>query len=296
MTIKYQKPKVIAEIGCNHKGDIDLAKELIAIAKVYCKADVVKFQKRNNRELLSEQEYNAPHPNPANSYGKTYGEHREFLEFSLEQNRQLKAYCDDVGVIYSTSVWDLTSAKEIASLNPEIIKIPSAINNHYPMLSWLCDNYDGELHVSTGMTTKSELDELVQFFKDRKRNKDVVLYSCTSGYPVPPEDVSLLEICNMREKYGQDVKYIGFSGHHLGIALDIAAYTLGATWIERHFTLDRTWKGTDHAASLEPEDLKQLVSSLRDTYKALHYKKEDVLDIEKVQRNKLKYKGDSSAK
>ena len=291
MTIVYQEPKVIAEIGCNHKGDIYLAKELIMIAKVYCKADVVKFQKRNNRELLSEQEYNTPHPNPANSYGKTYGEHREFLEFSLEQNRELKAYCEDLGVIYSTSVWDLTSAKEIASLNPEIIKIPSAINNHYRMLSWLCDNYDGELHVSTGMTTKSELDELVQFFKDRKRNKDVVLYSCTSGYPVPPEDVSLLEISYLREKYGQDVKHIGFSGHHLGIALDIAAYTLGATWIERHFTLDRTWKGTDHAASLEPQDLKLLVSSLKDTYNALHYKKEDVLDIEKVQRNKLKYKG-----
>jgi len=291
MAIMYQKPKLIAEIGCNHKGDIYLAKELIMIAKVYCKADVVKFQKRNNRELLSEQEYNTPHPNPANSYGKTYGEHREFLEFSLEQNRELKAYCEDLGVIYSTSVWDLTSAKEIASLNPEIIKIPSAINNHYRMLSWLCDNYDGELHVSTGMTTKSELDELVQFFKDRKRNKDVVLYSCTSGYPVPPEDVSLLEISYLREKYGQDVKHIGFSGHHLGIALDIAAYTLGATWIERHFTLDRTWKGTDHAASLEPQDLKLLVSSLKDTYNALHYKKEDVLDIEKVQRNKLKYKG-----
>jgi N-acetylneuraminate synthase len=159
------------------------------------------------------------------------------------------------------------------------------------MLSWLCDNYDGELHVSTGMTTKAEVDELVQFFKDCKRNKDIVLYSCTSGYPVPPEDVSLLEISYLREKYGQDVKHIGFSGHHLGIALDIAAYTLGATWIERHFTLDRTWKGTDHAASLEPQDLKLLVSSLKDTYNALHYKKEDVLDIEKVQRNKLKYKG-----
>lgn len=291
MKIVYEKPRFIAEIGCNHKGDLDLAKEMITIASVYCKADVVKFQKRNNRELLSSEEFNAPHPNPINSYGKTYGEHREFLEFTIEEHRQLKQYCDELGVAYSTSVWDVTSAQEIASLNPEIIKIPSAINNHYPMLSWLCDNYYGEIHISAGMTTKAELDDLIQFFKDRKRNQDIVLYSCTSGYPVPAEDVSLLEISYLRERFGKDVKHIGFSGHHLGIALDISAYTLGATWVERHFTLDRTWKGTDHSASLEPDDAKRLVHDLKETHKALTLKSEDILDIEKVQRKKLKYKG-----
>ncbi|OEF97715.1 N-acetylneuraminate synthase family protein [Desulfuribacillus alkaliarsenatis] len=289
--IRYEEPKIIAEIGCNHKGDIELAKEMIMIASVYCKADVVKFQKRNNRELLSEAQYNAPHPNPINSYGKTYGEHREFLEFTIEQNLEIKKFCDDLGVIYSTSVWDLTSAKEISSIEPKMIKIPSAINNHYQMLSWLCENYQGEIHISTGMTTKAELDELIEFFVERDRNHDVVLYNCTSGYPVPPEDVSLLEIAYLREKYSEKVKYIGFSGHHLGIALDVAAYTLGATWIERHFTLDRTWKGTDHSASLEPEDLKLLIKNLKETHKALNFKKEDILDIEKIQRNKLKYKG-----
>ena len=97
-------PKVIAEVGCNHKGDMEIAKQLINIAAVYCKADVVKFQKRNNRELLSEEQYNAPHPNPANSYGNTYGEHREYLEFTLEQHRELKKYCEEFGVVYSTSV------------------------------------------------------------------------------------------------------------------------------------------------------------------------------------------------
>lgn len=291
----YQIPKVIAEIGCNHKGDLTLAKEMIMIAHVYCKADVVKFQKRNNRELLTEAQYNAPHPNPANSYGDTYGEHREYLEFTVEQNLELIEYCDKLGVVYSTSVWDMTSARQIADMKPKLIKIPSAINNHYQMLSWLCDNYEGELHVSVGMTTKKEINDLIEFFIERKRNSDVVLYSCTSGYPVPPEDVSLLEITYLKERYGKVVKGIGFSGHHLGIALDVAAYTLGATWIERHFTLDRTWKGTDHSASLEPEDLKQLIINLNDTYKALDYKKEDVLGIEKVQRLKLKYKGDLNA-
>ena len=282
--------KVIAEIGCNHKGDMGIAKELIKVAKIYCNADVVKLQKRNNRELLTEEQYNAPHPNPANSYGDTYGAHREFLEFTAEQHRELKKYCEELGIVYSTSVWDLTSAKEIASLNPELIKIPSACNNHYEMLGWLCEHYKGEIHISTGMTSQEEIEILVKFFESKGRAKDVVLYACTSGYPVPFEDVCLLEITRLKELYGNRVKEIGFSGHHLGIAVDVAAYTLGATWVERHYTLDRTWKGTDHAASLEPEGLRRLVRDLKAVNKALTYKKEDVLDIEKVQREKLKYK------
>ena len=282
--------KVIAEIGCNHKGDIEIAKELIKVAKIYCNADVVKLQKRNNRELLTEEQYNAPHPNPANSYGDTYGAHREFLEFTVEQHRELKKYCDELEIVYSTSVWDLTSAKEIASLNPKLIKIPSACNNHYEMLGWLCEHYQGEIHVSTGMTSQEEIETFVKFFESKGRAKDVVLYACTSGYPVPFEDVCLLEITRLKELYGNRVKEIGFSGHHLGIAVDVAAYTLGATWVERHYTLDRTWKGTDHAASLEPEGLRRLVRDLKAVNKALTYKKEDFLDIEKVQREKLKYK------
>jgi N-acetylneuraminate synthase len=282
--------KVIAEIGCNHKGDMEIAKELIKVAKIFCDADVVKFQKRHNRELLTEEQYNAPHPNPANSYGATYGAHREYLEFSLEQNRELKEYCEDLGIVYSTSTWDLTSAKEIASLNPKLIKIPSACNNNYEMLGWLCDNFKGEIHVSTGMTSKDEIEDLIAFFESKGKNKDVVLYACTSGYPVPFEDVCLLEITRLIQKYGNRVKEIGFSGHHLGIAVDIAAYTLGATWIERHYTLDRTWKGTDHAASLEPAGVRKLVRDLKAVQKALSYKSEDILDIEKVQREKLKNK------
>lgn len=282
--------KVIAEIGCNHKGDMEIAKELIKVAKIFCKADVVKFQKRNNKELLTEEQYNAPHPNPTNSYGATYGEHREYLEFNLEQNRELKEYCEEMGITYSTSTWDLTSAKEIASLEPELIKIPSACNNNYEMLGWLCDNFKGEIHASTGMTTKEEIEELVSFFESKGRNKDLVLYNCTSGYPVPFEDVCLLEITRLKENYGHRVKEIGFSGHHLGIAVDIAAYTLGATWIERHYTLDRTWKGTDHAASLEPEGIRRIVRNLKATNLALNYKGKDILDIEKIQREKLKNK------
>ena len=283
-----QAPKIIAEIGCNHKGDMAIAKEMIQTAALYCKADVVKFQKRCNRELLTEEEYNAPHPHPENSYGATYGEHREFLEFDLDQHRQLQTWCREFGIEYSTSVWDVTSAKEITSLHPKLIKVPSACNLNKQMLQYLCENFDGEIHLSFGMTTKAEEEQIIRFFEERHRNHDLVIYNCTSGYPVPFEDICLLELKRMREQYADRVKAIGFSGHHLGIAVDSAAVALGAEWIERHYTLDRTWKGTDHAASLEPEGVRKLARDCRAVAKALTYKQEDVLPIEQVQRNKLK--------
>jgi len=281
-------PKIIAEIGCNHKGDMEIARDMIATAAMYCKVDVVKFQKRCNKELLTPEEYNAPHPHPENSYGATYGEHREFLEFNVEQHKQLKAWCEEFGVVYSTSVWDVTSAKEIASLKPELIKIPSACNLNQPMLEYLCENYDGEIHMSFGMTTPEEEEQIIRFFEKKGRNKDLVIYDCTSGYPVPFEDICLLDLVSLREKYEDRVKAIGFSGHHLGIAVDSAAVALGAEWIERHFTLDRTWKGTDHAASLEPDGMRKLARDCRAVAKALTHKEKDILDIEAVQRNKLK--------
>lgn len=288
--MEYLKPCVIAEIGCNHKGDMEIAKEMIKTAAIYCKVDAVKFQKRCNRELLTLQQYNAPHPNAANSYGKTYGEHREFLEFSVAQHEELKQYCEQMNIVYSTSVWDMTSAKEITSLNPEFIKIPSACNNHLEMLEWLCGNYGGEIHVSLGMTTRSEEEKLIKLFEDQGRSKDLVIYACISGYPVSFEDMCLLEIDRIKKTYGGSVKKIGFSGHHLGIAVDIAAYTLGASVIERHYTLDRTWKGTDQAASLEPEGIRKLKRDLLAAYASLHHKEKEILDIETTQREKLKFR------
>ena len=286
----YQKPFIIAEAGCNHMGQMEIAHDLINTAAIFCKADAIKFQKRCPKELLTYEQYNAPHPNPVNSYGDTYGAHREFLEFTVDQHAQLKEWCEEAGIIYSTSVWDMTSAKEIASLNPVFIKIPSACNTHFEMLQWLCDNYKGEIQLSFGMTTKEEEEEIVRLFEKNGRAKDLVLFNCTSGYPVPFKDVCLLEISRMREQYEHRVKAIGFSGHHLGIAVDTAAYTLGASIIERHYTLDRTWKGTDHAASLEPDGIRRLVRDLNAVHDALTYKGAEILPIEQVQRDKLKYR------
>ena len=288
--MSINKPFIIAEAGCNHMGKMEIAYELINTAARFCKADAIKVQKRCPRELLTQEQYNAPHPNPVNSYGDTYGAHREYLEFTVEQHAQLKAWCEDAGIIYSTSVWDMTSAKEIASLDPAFIKIPSACNTHFEMLQWLCDNYNGEIQLSFGMTNHGEEEQIVKLFEQNNRSKDLVLFNCTSGYPVPFHDVCLLEINRMREQYEERVKAIGFSGHHLGIAIDTAAYTLGASIIERHYTLDRTWKGTDHAASLEPDGIRRLVRNLNAVYDALTYKESEILPIEQVQRDKLKYR------
>ncbi len=288
--MKYIKPKIIAEIGCNHKGEFDIAIELLKLAKE-CGADVAKFQKRNNKELLTEEQYNSPHPNQSNSYGDTYGAHREFLEFSLDQHKKLKEYCDSIDLEYSTSVWDVTSAKEMITFKPNLLKVPSACNNHFEMLEVLRDEFKGEVHLSFGMTTQEEERKVIEFFEEKNDAKDrLVIYSCTSGYPVPFKNVCLLEITRLINKYQDRVKAIGFSGHHLGIAIDNAAVAIGATWVERHFTKDRTWKGTDHAASLEPVGLRKLCRDLNATYTSLTYKDSEILEIEQVQRDKLKYR------
>lgn len=291
-----KRPVIIAEVGCNHMGSMDIAHKMVKILGMMrlfgdeYAVDIVKFQKREPRELLSPEEYVAPHPNPVNSYGKTYGEHREFLELDEEQHRQLKQWCEEEGCIYSSSVWELTSAKKIAALNPTMIKVPSACNLDFEMLGYLAENYGGELHLSFGMTTRDEEKKIISFLERKGRARDVVLYACTSGYPVPFQDICLREITRLKEQFGEKVKAIGFSGHHLGIAVDIAALTLGAEYFERHFTLDRTWKGTDHAASLEPQGMRKLARDLRNVAQALTFKPQEILEIEQEQRKKLKRK------
>ena len=284
----YKKPIFIAEIGCNHMGDISLAKGLIKLA---CSqgVDYVKFQKRNPKLLLTKEQYDAPHPNEHFSFGKSYGLHREFLEFSFEQHLELYQFCQKNKIKYSTSVWDEDSAIEIIKLNPNFIKVPSACNNNFKLLDILINKYKGDIHISLGMTSRDEENQIIKYF-DINNIKRLVLYSCTSGYPVDFNDVCLLEINRLIKTYGDKVKAVGFSGHHLGISIDIAAYVLGAEFIERHFTKNRALKGTDHAASLEPQGVGKLIRDLDATYKSLRYKEKDILDIELPQRSKLKFR------
>ncbi len=286
--MEIRRPLFVAEIGCNHTGDIAIAKQMIVVAKT-CGADVAKFQKRCARELLTPEQYNAPYDNP-NSYGRTYGEHREFLEFDAATHAELKEYAESHGIDYSTSVWDMTSAREIAAIKPKFIKIPSACGNHIAMLEFLRDEYAGEVHLSAGMSTIEELDATVNIFK--RCPERVVLYSCTSGYPVPFKDVCLLEVLRLKQRYERTgrVKSIGFSGHHNGIAIDVGVSIMGVSVIERHFTLDRAWKGSDHAASLAPDGFGRLTRDVRHLADAWSLKSRDILPIEEVQRKKLKYR------
>ena len=286
--LSYSKPTVIAEIGCNHKGDFKIAIEMIKQAAL-CGANVCKFQKRDNVYFLGNK-YKEPHPNPVNSYGETYGAHREFLELNIEQHFSLYEECNKHNVQYSTSVWEKKSAEEIfnSKINMNFIKVPSACNLDFELLDFLTKNFKNKIHISTGMTTEKEIEEIIDFLIKKNRNKDIVLYACTSDYPCEFDDISLLEISRLHKKYSDIVSNIGFSGHHLGIAVDIAAFTLGATFIERHFTLDRTWKGTDHAASLESQGLQKLCRDLNNTFKSLNFKQDKFSNNEIFQRKKLK--------
>ena len=199
----YHAPNIIAEIGCNHMGNIEIAKELIELA-YQSGAKFVKFQKRNNRELLTTEQYNNHHPVPENAYGNTYGEHRENLEFNTRQHKELKDFCEKVGVVYSTSVWDSTSAKQMIGLDPQFLKVPSACNNNFDMLKILRDDFKGQIQLSIGMTKRDEVEEIVSFFeKNNSAKSRLLIYSCTSGYPVPSIDVSLLEINWLYENYGE---------------------------------------------------------------------------------------------
>jgi sialic acid synthase len=280
--------KFVAEVGCNHQGNLEQAMKMIDTLVNFCDVEYVKFQKRNPKESLSKKKYDMPHPVPANSFGKTYGLHREKLEFSFFQHKKLQTYCKKKNIEYMCSAWDITSLKQLIKLKLKHIKIPSACNNNEKLLVELFKNHNGFCHISLGMTSHIEERNIFRLAKKYKKNKKLILYACTSDYPVKQEDICLLEILRLKKKYEKFIYAIGFSGHHQGISTDIAAGTLGAKWIERHFTLDRTLKGTDHAASLEPDGARRIKRDLALLSKSLKYKKKQILDCELKQRKKLK--------
>ena len=260
------RTKLVAEIGGNHRGDFELVLEMIKMAAVFCRADVIKFAKHDQAHPLF----------------------RPGREFEPERHQELKRYCENFGITYSCSVWDLPSAQAIAGIKPDMIKIPSACNLERPMLEWLCRHYGGQLHLALGMTTRAEEAGIIELFRSYGRMKDLVIYGCTSGYPAPQEDVCLLEIRRLADNYSGEAAAVGFSGHHKGICFDIAAMTLGALYVERHFTLDRTWESMDQAVSLGPDGLRQLKRDMESTEKALTYRGKEILDCEICRRRRWK--------
>lgn len=280
----YSVAKVVAEIGALHLGSMERAKDLIDLAKV-CGADYVKFQKRNPDESVPEEIKNKPHPNQMFAYGNTYLEHRKALELSIEQHKELSQYCEQLRIAYACSVWDKTSADEILALKPAFIKIPSALNNNQNLISHIMRNFDGDLHVSLGMTTADDKFGIIKFLTNWPYR--VVIYHCTSIYPCPFDKLNLLgieDLCSLK-RMGMR---IGFSNHGYGIAADIAAWVLGAEYIERHFTDDRTLRHTDAAASLEPDGLRKLCRDLKNLGKAMTHPPRDMYTEENEQLKKMR--------
>ena len=227
----FKKPIIIAEIGCNHMGSLNLAKKMIVAAK-NSGADYVKFQKRDNKYLLGKK-YFEKHPIAENSFGKNYGKHRDFLEFSFEQHKELIKFAKKKRIKYSTSVWEKNSAIQFIKIQNQLdyIKIPSACNLDFELLNVIADKFKKKIHISFGMTKKNEIEKVLKFFKKKRRSKDLVIYQCCSSYPSKFKDMNLLNIKLLKEKYKNYFYEVGFSGHHLGISADIAAYTLGANII-----------------------------------------------------------------
>ena len=269
---------VIAEIGQNHQGDIETAKRLMEAAK-FCGVDAVKTQKRDVRALLTDEEYDRPYEGP-HSFGRTYGEHREYLELSDDEFDELKSHAKRLGLVFFASAWDIPSAEMLNRLRVPLFKIASAGLTNTELLEKIAA-FGKPTIISTGMSTLEEVRRAVRVFPENH----YFLMQCTSAYPCRFEDVNLKVLVEYQRMFNC---VVGFSGHHNGIAVDVAAVALGARIIERHFTLDRTMKGTDHAASLEPVGLVKLVRDIRAVEAAMGSGDKRVLECECEARDKLR--------
>jgi N-acetylneuraminate synthase len=244
---------IIAEIGINHNGDINIAKELIKKAKE-SGCDAVKFQKRTI-DLVYSQEYLAQFRE--SPWGTTQRAQKEGLEFGKAQYDEIDAYCKELGIGWLASAWDIESQKFLRQYDLKYNKVASALLTKKDFLTMIAE--EGKYtFISTGMSTWEEIDAAVEVF--RKHNCPFELMHCNSTYPMKNEDANLLLIPELRKRYSCNV---GYSGHETGRVVSQSAIVLGATSIERHVTLDRTMYGSDQAASLEMVDMAKLVEAIR---------------------------------
>jgi len=253
---------VIAEIGHNHQGSLEKARELFREAKL-AGAHAVKLQKRDNRNLYTRAAYNKPYDNE-NSFGSTYGEHREFLEFGLKEYTELQAYARELGVDFFSTAFDLVSADFLEGLDVPAYKIASGDLKSTPLLKHVA-SFGKPVIISTGGATIDDVQRAYDTIMPI--NQQLAVLQCTAGYPASFDELDLRVISTYRERFPGAV--IGFSSHDNGIAMPVAAYMLGARIVEKHFTLNRASKGTDHAFSLEPVGLRKMVRDLDRTFRAL---------------------------
>ncbi len=270
---------VIAEIGNNHQGSFDKAIKLIDQA-VWAGADAVKFQKRSNKDLFTPEYYNSPYIND-NSFAESYGEHREFVELSLSELAKLKTYSDQKGIIFFATPFDFVSLEDLEKLNLPFYKVASADIVHTPFLKKIGEK-NRNVILSTGHSTYDDVTRAVDCFK----NNSLAILHCTAAYPAPIESMNLKCIPELKKKFPNNI--VGISDHENGIDAACVAYMLGARVFEKHLTLNRSDKGTDHKFSLEPIGLQKLVRNLRRIPKMLGDSDKRPLSIEKNPITKMR--------
>jgi len=271
---------VIAEIGHNHQGDVEKAKEMFQVAK-WCGVDAVKLQKRNNSTLFTKELYNTPYEHE-NSFGDTYGKHRQALEFGREEYRELQAYAREIGVTLFATAFDFESVDFLADLDMPAFKIASGDLKNTPLQRHIA-RVGKPVFLSTGGGSLEDVNRA--YHTIMPINPQLCIMQCTAAYPAQVEDLNLRVIKRYRTQFPDAV--IGLSDHQNGIAMAIVGYLLGALVIEKHFTLNRSLKGTDHSYSLEPTGMRKLVRDLRRVVLALGCDEKRPLDCEQKPLQKM---------
>lgn len=277
---KGESPFIIAEIGNNHNGEIKIAFDLIEKAKL-AGASAVKFQMKDVEEAFDKELLDKSYEGP-NSFGKTYREHKLALEFSEEEMKKIYEFADKLDIICFATPFDVNSVDLLERIGNPIYKISSFHVTDMKLIEKIAKTKKPIL-MSTGMSSMEEIENAVNLIK--KFNQNFALFQCTSCYPTDDEDVNLRVIPTLEKKFDCPV---GYSGHERGTSISVAAITMNACMIERHFTLDRTMKGPDHASSVEPAGLKLLVERANRVFKALGVEQKSVLDSELANRKKFR--------
>ena len=270
---------LIAEIGINHNGDIEIAKKLIDYAQE-ARFDAVKFQKRDINSVYTKEFLDGYRESP---WGKTQRDQKLGLEFNEKDYKLIDDYCRKKEIQWFASAWDINSQKFLRKFNLKYNKVASAMLGNFPLLREIASEKKYTF-ISTGMSTLEEIEKVVKLFKDLKCPFE--LMHCNSSYPMKASDANLSCIKLLKEKFNCDVGYSGHENSLIGVSIIAAA--LGATSIERHITLDRTMYGSDQAASIEARNLKNLGDTLRNVKSIIGDGKKKITDQEQVIRKKLR--------
>lgn len=272
---------IIAEIGINHNGDIEIAKKLIDVA-VEAGADAVKFQKRTVSVVYTAEELATPRENP---FGDTNGDLKRGLEFGLEEYQEIDLYCREKGILWFASPWDEESVDFLEQFNPPCYKVASASLTDIGLLEYISFKRRPVI-ISTGMSTLVEIDSAVALFF--QKNIPLVILHTVATYPSENDEVNLAVIKTLAKRYPNYP--VGYSGHERGIHISVCAVALGACVVERHITLDRTMWGSDQAASLEPKGFELMIRDIRVFEQALGDGEKRILDREIPIKKKLRRK------